>query len=319
MSQQSYTIPVNGIPEAELAQAQARVAANEATRIAAQRIAIGSQVRVASTEQVNIQGGVITSAKSAYKDGASTAYVTQVTPGFIQVPGMGQTSIAAAKAGGLIPHNWVEGNPLPFDEAPKAAQDGTPKGNTAAPAALEGNDKDGPDDGYAAHLAKLAGGVLDQVDQTHGAAVTDSLIEQVAESGDPESILENLPKGFQAVQVQQVMAGYIAQANTTLSAVGSSVSMLQELLTDDELRNARRATLSKSEDMLQELGRLAVDRLAKLPQSDPEGFKDMVDAMAPKAKAMLRFDRNRGDWVFTKPDGMQMSYGAAVRMGIIRV
>ena len=95
--------------------------------------------------------------------------------------------------------------------------------------------------------------------------------------------------------------------------------MLQEVLTDDELRDARRATLAKSNDMLQDLGRAAVDRLAKLPKTDPRGFQEMVDKMDAKSKEMLRFDRQQGDWILTMPDGNQMSYGAAVRLGIIRL
>lgn len=309
MTADIYNVPAEGFSTAELAAMQAF---NDAQK-AAHKATMKPQIRMASTEQVTIQSGVITSATSSRKDGSSTAYAKQVTPGFIEIPGLGQTPIAAAKAGGILPQNWVEGQPLPFDDAPKAAQKGTPKGDP------EDTAEDAAKDSHEAHIAKLAGGVLDQVDKAHGAAVTDALIEQVAESGDPESILDQLPKGFQAVQVKQVMAGYIAQANTTLAVVGSSVPMLEEMLTDDELRNARRATLAKSDDMLQDLGRMAVDRLAKLPQTDPETFQDMVDAMDPKTKDMLRFDRNRAEWVLTMPDGNKITYGAAVRMGIIRI
>lgn len=145
------------------------------------------------------------------------------------------------------------------------------------------------------------------------------MLEAVAESGDIESIMDRLPEGFQAVQAKQVMAGYVAQANHTLSAVGSTVPMLEEFLDDDELRNARRATLSNSPDMLHELGRAAVDRLAALPQKDPKAFQEMVDGMDAKSKEMLRYDRQRGAWIMTMPDGSKMSYGAAVRMGIITV
>lgn len=318
MTAQTYNVPADGFSPADLAQAQAKLAHADAAR----KASMGPQSFIASKQQVNIQGGVMSSATSTYKDGSNTAYVSQVKPGYIEVPGLGQTPIDAAKAGGLIPQNWVEGQPLPFDNAPatqgrsKAAQDGTPTGSK------EGADKGpetSPEVAHAAHLAKLAGGVLDQVNNAHGTATTDGLLEAVAESGDIESIMDRLPEGFQAVQAKQVMAGYVAQANHTLSAVGSTVPMLEEFLDDDELRNARRATLSNSPDMLHELGRAAVDRLAALPQKDPKAFQEMVDGMDAKSKEMLRYDRQRGAWIMTMPDGSKMSYGAAVRMGIITV
>lgn len=308
MSKESYAAPANGISQTELASAQARLAALEAP----QRAAMGPSVLIAGKHQVNIQGGVVTGVSSSRKDGSNTAYVNQATPGFIEVPGMGKTSITAAKAGGLIPHNWVEGQPLPFEqpaEARKGAEAGADKATST----------DAPEESHSAHIAKLAGEVLDRVDASHGSEITDALLDQVTDSGDPESILDQLPEGFKPAQVQQVMAGFIAQANSTLASVGASVPMLQELLTDDELRTARRATLAKSDDMLQDLGRMAVDRLVTLPKTDPQGFQDMVDAMDKKSREMLRYDRQRNDWILTTPNGQQMSYGSAVRSGLIRV
>ncbi len=119
--------------------------------------------------------------------------------------------------------------------------------------------------------------------------------------------MDQLPEGFNPAQVQQVMAGFIAQANSTLASVGASVPMLQELLTDEELRTARRATLAKSDDMLHDLGRMAVNRLVTLPKTDPQGFQDMVDAMDKKSREMLRYDRQRNDWILTTANGQQMS------------
>lgn len=307
MSKHTYSVPTDGFTATELAQAQAL----SNTQEAANKAAMGRQIKIGSRQQVDIQGGVITSTTSTRKDGSSTAYVTQSAPGFIEIPGAGKTTIEAAKAGGLIPHNWVEGQPLPFEQPAKAP--------TEAKAGTNNAPEDAPTETHAAHLAKLAGGVLDQVDTAHGAAVTDALVEQVVESGAIESILDQIPKGFQDVHVKQVMAGYIAQADSALGVVGSSVPMLQEMLTDDELRTARRATLGNSKDTLQDLGRLAVDRLAKLPSTDPQGFQEMVEAMDAKSKEMLRFDRNLGEWILTTPDGNKMTYGAAVRMGFIRV
>jgi hypothetical protein len=67
------------------------------------------------------------------------------------------------------------------------------------------------------------------------------------------------------------------------------------------------------------LGKLAVDRLAQMPTNDPETFLQMVTDMDPKTRDMIRHDRSSGEWIVTVPGRPEMSYGAAVRLGIVKV
>lgn len=313
MSAQIFNAPTEGISPEQLAVWQRQLDGTPEQK--AQRTGFRPAGMVAKLEEVTIQNGVITSAKSTAKSqsGIKTAYATPTEPGFIQLPGGGKTSVDAAKAGGLVPHTWNEGDPLPFDQAPKRAPTDAPK------ATPDGTQDGSPDATHSEHLAKLAGEVLRGVDQVHGPQVTDALVDQVADNGDPDSILDQLPNGVSPVHVKQVMAGYIAQANDMLSTVGASVPLLEQMLDADELRHARRATLSNVPEEMTRLGQMAVDRLAQMPKTDPETFREMVEGMDPKARQMIRHDRNTGEWIVTLPGHPSMTYGAAVRLGLVKV
>lgn len=303
-----YNAPVDGISPEELATLQRQLDGTPEQK--AQRTGFRSSAMTAKTEQVTIQNGQVTSHTTTDKGfGAKTVYASPTEPGFIQLPGGGKTTVEAAKAGGLIPHTWNEGDPLPFDQAPKDALQSTLKGDQEKPEETT----------QAEHIAKLAGDILRGVDQAHGPQVTDALVDQVADNGDPDSILEQLPNGVSPVHVKQVMAGYIAQANNMLSTVGASVPMLEELLDADELRQARRATLANAPEEMTRLGQIAVDRLAQMPTTDPETFRDMVEGMDAKARKMIRHDRNCGEWIVSIPGHPEMAYGAAVRLGLVKV
>jgi len=309
MNGQQFDIPAEGISPEQLADWQRQLDGTLEQK--AQRTGFQPAARIATRAEVNINNGAITSVTSGRAQ-PMTVYGTASKPGFIQLPGGGETTVEAAKAGGLIPHTWKDGDALPFDQAPAASQV-APKGapdDTADKPAGSAHDE---------HLAKLAGDILNHVDQTHGAHVTDALVDRVADNGDPDSILDQLPDGVSPVQVNQVMAGYIAQANDMLSTVGASVPLLQQMLNDDELRQARRATLSNSPEEMVRLGQAAVDRLAQMPTSDPDTFREMVEGMDPKARQMIRHDRNSGHWVVTLPGHPSMTYGAAVRLGLVKV
>lgn len=313
MNNSSFNAPADGISPEQLAQWQRQLDGSAEEK--AQRTGFRPAAKVASKEFVTIQNGQVTSASSTSKGRANTVTVNQpMEPGFINIPGIGKSSIEAAKAGGVLPHNWNEGDPLPFDQAPtKGAPSETPK------ATPSDTPEKSPEASQAEHLVKVAGDLLRGVDQVHGPQVTDALVDQVADSGDPDSILENLPNGVSPVHVKQVMAGYIAQANDMLSTVGASVPLLEQMLDAEELRTARRATLSNARDEMARLGQVAVDRLAQMPTTDPETFRDMVEGMDPKARKMIRHDRNSGQWIVSLPGHPDMSYGAAVRLGLVRV
>lgn len=308
---QQYNAPADGISPEQLSAWQRQL--DGATAKTSPTAGIRPTASIAKVDQVTIQNGQVTSATSSAKTAsrAKTVYATPTEPGFIPLPGGGKTTVEAAKAGGLIPHTWKEGDSLPFDQAPapKEAQDGAPK---------DTQDK-APEATHAEHLAKLAGDVLRGVDQAHGPQVTDALVDQVADNGDPDSILDQLPAGVSPTHVKQVMAGYIAQANDMLSTVGASVPLLEQMLDADELRQARRATLSNAPDEMARLGQMAVDRLAQMPTTDPETFREMVEGMDPKARKMIRHDRNSGQWIVTIPGHPSMAYGAAVRLGLVKV
>lgn len=309
MSAQIFNAPANGIPPEQLAEWQRQL--DGTTEQKAQRQGFRSAAMVAKLEEVTIQNGVVTSAKSTNKttSGIKTVYATPTEPGFIQLPGGSKTTVEAAKAGGLVPHTWKEGDPLPFDQAPQGAAKEAPK---ATPDAT-------PEATHAEHLAKLAGEVLRGVDQVHGPGVTDALVDQVAHSGDPDAILDQLPSGVSPVHVKQVMAGYIAQANDMLSTVGASVPLLEQMLDAEELRQARRATLASAPEEMARLGQMAVDRLAMMPTTDPETFREMVEGMDAKARKMIHQDKNSGEWVVSLPGHPPMAYGAAVRLGLVKV
>ncbi|WP_415393456.1 hypothetical protein [Paracoccus sp. SJTW-4] len=113
-------------------------------------------------------------------------------------------------------------------------------------------------------------------------------------------------------------AGFMAQAENTLSGVGANVALLSEFCTDDELRQARQATVFGASDRLQEIGKAAVERLARMPEQDPEGFREMVEGMTAEERKMLH-KRDDGGWTLRAPGHPEMSFGAAVLAGLVRI
>lgn len=307
MTQNIYSVPVGGFSAEELSHMQSRLNGGKenAPYFTPKGMTSGRQ-------EVNVVGGKVVSVVSQDKTfGVPTHYITEPKPGFISIPGLGETTVAAAKAGGLIPHTWKEGDALPFDKVPGTAK-AAAVGGDAEPAEGKSGDLS-----VAEHRAKVAGQILDKVDQTHGAAVTDRYINAAVDTG--EIPVDGLPQGVTPTMVQQVVAGYIAQADSVLAPVGASVALLQELLDDNELRRARQSTLAGMKSDLAQLGQIAVERLARLPETDPEGFQEMVDGMTAKDRAMLRRDKSSGVWMVRAPGHPEMSFAAAVSVGLVRV
>lgn len=267
------------------------------------------KAEIASKQEVVWQGGEITKATSMFKtqDAVTFHAVAPTRPGYVAIPGFGETTVEAAKAGGLIPQDWKEGDASPFADPAK--------GDNSSEAGTK--DGKGDDHSVAQHQAKVAGGILDAVDKAHGSALTDALIERAVETG--ELPLDMVPQGFSEVQMKQVEAGYIAQANAVLAPVGASVTMLQEMMTDAELLQARRATLAGSKEELAALGQTAVARLAQLPKTDPEGFAQMVADMPPAERKCIHFDNKRKEWMVKIPGKPLASFGSAVHNGLIRI
>ncbi|PVA11551.1 hypothetical protein DC366_00845 [Pelagivirga sediminicola] len=276
----------------------------------------------ASTAQVTMKNGQLVTdfdTSKAFGPSGGTAYAApQLRPGHIMIPGAGETTIAAAKAGGLIPHTYKEGDPLPFD-APGGAKDTSAANSTAN--GDQQKEQEQKELTVPEHRAKVASELLQGVDQMHGAHVTDGLLALAVEDGEPLSVLDQLPEGVSEPQVMQVYAGYVAQAEAVLSerAPGVSIDTLNDTLSDDELRAARHATVNGDADELARFGQMAQERLAGLPNSDPEGFQQMVDDMSAVERKCISFDKLSGEWRVSVPNHPVMSYGAAVRMGLIRV
>ncbi|TKA95759.1 hypothetical protein FAZ78_15180 [Cereibacter changlensis] len=308
MTTQTYTAATE-ISADELAQMQRQLDGSPEQK--AQRKGFQPAAIVSTREEITFRNGQVIEQSFVNKSaGERTAYANQPKPGMVNIGGV-ETSVAAAKAAGLLPAHWQEGQALPFAD-PAEARKETEAGTK------EEQQKDA-DTTHAEHIAKLANEVLHGVVQVHGPGVAEGLLNEVADNGDADSILDHLPQGVTDTHVKQVMAGYIAQANDRLGAVGASVPMLEELLGDDDLRAARLATLRGDDSTMHEIGRKAVDVLARLPERDPTGFMEMLTDMPKAERECIRFDKNSRDWRVTIPGQPEMSFGAAVRLGLVRV
>lgn len=234
--------------------------------------------------------------------------------GHIVIGGM-ETTIEAALAAGLITREEAsKGFQQP---AQSDANNGIEAGDQK-----QQQEKPAPADlrpvSNEAKAAKEASDTLNTLDATIGSAAVDAALAEVVDSGYiPED--GSLPEGVTIADVIKVHAGYVAQANSQLAAVGASVDMLMDFCNSDELRDARQATIHGSNDRLQEIGRAAVERLATLPQTDPDQFAERLEGMSAEERKCIRQHKNTGEWIISIPGKPEMSYGAAVRMGLVRL
>ncbi|CUX19889.1 hypothetical protein [Agrobacterium deltaense] len=236
-----------------------------------------------------------------------TAYASPgLAPGRVIIGGI-ETDIESAIASGLMTRDQAaQGFQQPAQSAGNGIEAGEQKDQQDKPAPVSED----------AHAAKEASDTLNALDATIGAAAVDAALAEVVDSGYiPED--GSLPEGVTIADVIKVHAGYVAQANNQLSEVGASVDMLMDFCNSDELRDARQATIHGSHDRLREIGRAAVERLATLPQSDPDQFAERLEGMTKAERACLRQHKNSGEWIVSIPGKPEMSYGAAVRMGLV--
>lgn len=246
-------------------------------------------------------------------------------PGHVIVGGI-ETTIDVALREGLISPEEAANAGFKGPVAHKTptttgTKQGTPKNSPqeATSAQQDVAEGDTLEDGQVSPeaAAQAASEALQSIERAFGPEVVDMGLDEVAESGYlPEE--DQLPQGVTADHLETVVAGYVAQANDALSGVGASVDMLMETMTDDELREARRATLMGDSAKLQHLGQQSVARLATLPSADPEAFADMIADMRPNERKALSQTEN-GEWIVTVPGKPAMSFGAAVRAGIVRL
>ncbi|BBD38218.1 hypothetical protein Amn_30980 [Aminobacter sp. Y103A] len=261
--------------------------------------------------------------------GIQTAYAApSLRPGHVVIGGVETTVEAAIQAGLISREDAASGFKQPVERgarqwAATAGDTGTSNGAKGAHDSAQDRQSDTGTDTLeeAQHAleaaARVASETIQSIEQAHGPQMVDMGLDEVADSGYlPEA--DKLPEGVTADHLDQIVAGYTAQANDTLLGVGSSVNMLMETMTDDELREARRATIMGDASKMQHFGQQAVNRLALLPTANPEAFAEMVEGMSPAERKALS-KNNRGEWIVTVPGRPALSFGAAVRAGIVRV
>lgn len=236
-------------------------------------------------------------------------------PGRVRIAGM-ETTVAAAITAGLLPPNWKNGDPIPFDNASgdKGAAKSSPEAAKAA--------QDAPEEALTPReqvwkgQVDEASRVLQGVSQFYGSAVTDSHLTTVAQTGMIDEA--SLPEGVTMEMAHAVHRGYVAQADNDLAPINASVGLLSEMLGQDDLRLARQAVILGDKDHLRTLGQQAVERFIQEPQKDPQGFLARLEGMRPEERKCLSQDKNTGEWKVTLPGQSPMSYGAAVRLGIVK-
>lgn len=257
-------------------------------------------------------------------------------PGHVMIGGV-ETTIEAAKAAGIDVGPFDRAASLsPADEAAAKREqarasskpqwgivlEGSQRAGEAGQSAVDDAPKGGDagEDQKAAHgtpeaAVEAASKAIQGIEQLHGSHVVDAGLDAVVDSGE---LPEELPEGVTSGHIERIVAGYVASANDTLSGVGASVDMLMNTLSDDELRQARQATIAGDAVKLQHLGSKAVDALASMPTADPEAFAEMMEGMRSEERKALSQAAN-GDWLVTLPGRAPMNFGAAVRAGIVRV
>lgn len=144
---------------------------------------------------------------------------------------------------------------------------------------------------------------LETAEQVLGREAVDAMTTDAVAHGE---LPKDLPAEMQA-EVQKVVDGYVTEANVVLRSTGANVALLDEVLTDDELRSAREAAFSGDDKTLKKLGALAIRRLQHLPDDNPRMFKQLIAELPAQAKVV---QRNGRPWVITP--GWSMPWAQAV-------
>ena len=231
-------------------------------------------------------------------------------PGHVIIPGLGETTIEAARIAGLLP---------PGFEQPVGGQ------SAAAPAGIEAKGDDTNDaeaipmDADAEAATTAANSAMDALATTLGGEAVADGIWLAAETGD---YVGTTPDGVSGEHVEALVTGFTAQANAVLGAMplgAASVDMLTETLTNEELREARQATIMNDREKLSHFGKLALNRMESLPYANEAAFSDLIAGMPAAERKALTRDEVTGQWTVTVPGRERMSFAQAVRAGIVRV
>ncbi|MFT4115968.1 hypothetical protein [Bradyrhizobium sp.] len=238
--------------------------------------------------------------------------VSSPRPGMVTVNGM-TTTVEAAKAAGLISQDYQPGFNAGVAAAPQSHQQqpqvqSQQQRPQQQPQATDDNTIKATAEQAKAINASTA--ALEQANEAIGNFAVSSLLEDAVVSGD---IPTAPPRGISAEQMSAVIVGFEAQANAVLSETGASVSLLNDMLNESELRAARLATYRGNDRELRDLGNKAMDRLTKLP-NDPALFEAMTadwhDVQITRCKS--------GDTLVKAPGWPKaMSWSAAVKQRLI--
>ena len=79
------------------------------------------------------------------------------------------------------------------------------------------------------------------------------------------------------------------------------MTLREELLSAEDLRAARLATLRGDDNQMHDPGRKAVETLARLRRTDPIGFMEFLADMPKAERICVRFDKSSREWRITIP------------------
>ncbi|BCA00456.1 hypothetical protein [Bradyrhizobium diazoefficiens] len=240
-----------------------------AAQLASEQAARASSPSLVRTNTATNASITMSQGKASIVSGSAhrATAVSSPRPGMVTVGGI-TTTVEAAKAGGLIPQDYQPGFNAGVAAAPQSNQQ-QPQFQQQPQSNDDNTIKATAEQAKAINASTAA---IEQANEAIGNFAVSSLLEDAVVSGD---IPSTPPRGVSAEQVSAVVAGFEAQANAVLSETGASVSLLNDLLNESELRAARLATYRGNDRELRDLGNKAMDRLTKLP-NDPALFKAMT-------------------------------------------
>jgi len=235
-------------------------------------------------------------------------------PGHIRIGGT-ITSIEAALAAGLIdaadiPSLGKNGDVVEQRHAQALAQRSADR-HIAATGNQDADDPNPLDAGTTAAV-DAATNILTGFAQMYGVDAVEGGLAASIISGE---VPENLPEGMTAAQARTVHAGYVASANHTLREVGSSVGTLTEMLNDQELETVRRSVVYGDTAGVKHYGQLAQDRLARMPETNPEAFAELMAGL-PREQRPVK--SSIGGYYLRLDNGTEIGWATAVRQGRVR-